>query len=459
MKNNILYALLLLFFGSIPCACVKDKLDIKPDKTQIVPTTLTDFQALLDNTVTVFGSNYIGAAEIASGEYALSYTDFQTLSYLPEINSYTWQKDIWQGTAAVIEWDSNYKSVFYANVVLDGLNKVAVNYSNQSDYTNIKGQALFQRANALYSVAQQFVKVYDSSTASKDLGIPLRLNSDLNEKSVRSNVEETYQQILTDLNEALSLLPTTSVSKYRPNKCSAYAEMARIYLAMGDYDQAFKNADASLKLYANLLDYNSLNPNPTTSYPIPDLNNEVILRYGMSSYQSFSRTIGKIDPLLYQSYHANDLRKTMFFYVNSDGSVGFRGSYRKSSVPFSGLATDEQYLIRAEGFARKGMTNEAMADLNTLLTARFKTGTFIPLTATGSDDALLQILAERKKELLFRGVRWTDLKRLNKESRFAATLTRSLNGTIYTLPPNDNRYVFPIPDYVIAATGMQQNPR
>ncbi|MEO6521004.1 MAG: RagB/SusD family nutrient uptake outer membrane protein [Mucilaginibacter sp.] len=459
MKKDKLYVLLILILGNTLGSCVKDKLDIKPDKTQVVPTTLTDFQALLDNTVTVFGSNYIGAAQISSGEYALSYTDFQSLSFLPEINSYTWQKDIWQGTASVIEWDSNYKSVFYANVVLDGLSKVTVSASNQADYNNVKGQALFQRANAFYNVAQQFAKAYNSSTAATDFGIPLRLSSDLNEKSVRSTVEQTYRQIMVDLNEALSLLPVTSVSKYRPNKCSAYAEMARIYLAMGNYNQALNNADASLKLYGTLLDYNTLNPNPATAYPIPDLNNEVILRYAMSSYQSFSKTVGKIDQSLYQSYQSNDLRKTTFFYLNTDGSVGFRGSYRKSSVPFSGLATDEQYLIRAEGYARKGMTNEAMSDLNALLTARFKTGTFIPLTAVSSDNALLQILAERKKELIFRGLRWTDLKRLNQESRFAVILTRSLNGTVYTLPPNDARYVFPIPDYIISATGMQQNLR
>ncbi len=459
MKKIHIYILLMLTIGNTLSSCIKNKLEVKPDQTQVVPTTLTDFQGLLDNTVTVFVSNFVGAAEISSGEYSLSYTDFQSLSYLPEINNYIWKKDLWQGTASVYEWDSNYKPVFYANVVLDGLRNITVNASNETDYNNVKGQALFQRANAFYNVAQQFAKVYEASTASADPGIPLRLNSDLNQPSVRSTVEQTYQQILTDLNQALSLLPVTSINKYRPNKCAAYAEMARIYLAMRNYDQAFTNADASLKLYATLMDYNTLNPNPATAYPIPDLNSEVILRYSMSSYQSFSRTIGKIDQLLYESFQSNDLRKTMFFYLNPDNSVGFRGSYRKSSVPFAGLATDEQFLIRAEGYARKGKTTEAMSDLNTLLISRFKTGTFIPLTAVNSDDALQQILTERKKELLFRGVRWTDLKRLNKESRFAVTLTRSLNGTTYTLPPNDPRYVFPIPDYVISATGMEQNAR
>ena len=68
------------------------------------------------------------------------------------------------------------------------------------------------------------------------------------------------------------------------------------------------------------------------------------------------------------------------------------------------------------------------------------------------------ILLERRKELLMRGLRWMDLKRLNMEGA-AITLTRTVNGQVYTLPPNDLRYALPIPEDVIAISGMQQNPR
>jgi hypothetical protein len=68
-------------------------------------------------------------------------------------------------------------------------------------------------------------------------------------------------------------------------------------------------------------------------------------------------------------------------------------------------------------------------------------------------------LLERRKELCFRGLRWQDLRRLNKEPEYAKTLTRKIDGITYTLPPNDPKYVFPIPPNVIALSGMQQNPR
>ena len=99
-----------------------------------------------------------------------------------------------------------------------------------------------------------------------------------------------------------------------------------------------------------------------------------------------------------------------------------------------------------------------MKDYNTLFSNRFRTGTYVNATAISVDDALNKIIPERRKELLFRDLRWTDLRRLNKDSRFAVTLSRSLNSTIYTLPPNDIRYTLPIPDYVIALNGIQQNP-
>jgi len=60
---------------------------------------------------------------------------------------------------------------------------------------------------------------------------------------------------------------------------------------------------------------------------------------------------------------------------------------------------------------------------------------------------------------MMRGQRWTDLKRLNKDSRFAVTLSRTVQGTTYTLPPNDPRYALLIPSEVILNSSMPQNAR
>ena len=94
-----------------------------------------------------------------------------------------------------------------------------------------------------------------------------------------------------------------------------------------------------------------------------------------------------------------------------------------------------------------------------MIVKRWKTGTFTPLAAGSMQDALILILRERRKELVFRDLRWTDLKRLNKETAFQQTIKRKINGQEYILLPNDNRYALPIPQSVISISGIQQNPR
>src|SRR3546814_963366 len=108
--------------------------------------------------------------------------------------------------------------------------------------------------------------------------------------------------------------------------------------------------------------------------------------------------------------------------------MSFRGSYHQSSVPFSGLATDEVYLIRAECYARTGNVSAAMEDVNTLLEKRCKAGTFFPFSAQTAEAALSFLLTERRKELVLRGLRCTGLRSLHPDSRFSVNLTRKLKG-------------------------------
>jgi starch-binding outer membrane protein, SusD/RagB family len=55
-----------------------------------------------------------------------------------------------------------------------------------------------------------------------------------------------------------------------------------------------------------------------------------------------------------------------------------------------------------------------------------------------------------------RGLRWIDIKRLNKEGA-GIVLKRLIGDKTYTLQPNDPRYALPLPADIILNTGMQQN--
>ncbi|RZL20116.1 MAG: RagB/SusD family nutrient uptake outer membrane protein [Pedobacter sp.] len=457
IKIKKLPGLVLLLIAMSPLlACKKTWLDEKPKRSLVVPTTIQDLQAILDNaeilngTVTGVTPN-IG--EASADNYYLTFSDWQGR---PEIerNAHVWAGQIYENNTS-IDWNRPYRAVYYANVVLDALPELKKHGSNYLEIDRIEGAALFHRAYMFYCLASIYGEVY-SATDDK-LGIPIKITSDLNEKIKRSTLPETYNQIIGDLNKAVELLPETELYKTRPTKTAAHALLSRIYLSMNDYDKSLLHASAALDKFNILLDFNTLTA--SAAFPIQRFNNETIY-YSIVNSSALWSTRHKVDETLFALYHSNDLRRTVYFRVNADGSKIFKGSYNGSSLLFSGIATDELLLNRSECLARKDEKDIALSDLNTLLKARFKTGTFTPVTATTASEALSKILLERRKELVFRGIRWSDLKRLNEDANFATTITRSLNGTTYTLPPKSSKYILPIPDDVIAANpGMPQNQR
>jgi starch-binding outer membrane protein, SusD/RagB family len=456
-------------------SCKKGWLEAKPDKSLVVPSTIADYQALLDNTTEIstgipgvttglspFNAQQNSLGEVSAGDFYVLPNIFGSQFPIYQ-NAFTWEKDIYVGAKNIDDWNIPYKRVFLANVVLEGIEKIKpADNTEQQAWNNVKGAALFFRAYNHFDVAQEFCKSYDKNTAGDDPGIPIRLTSDFNQDSKRGTVLETYNQIIADLKEANNLLtvtlPSNTLYKNRPTKAAANAMLARVYLFMEEYDNAWQYADACLQQYNKLLDFDSVYlANPGNSPFLPH-HDEVILNNTLTNAGIFFGTRAIFDSALYNSYHADDLRLKLFYRKVSNNPV-WKGSYYGGTSKFSGLATDEIYLIRAECYARKGNTDAAMLDLNTLLTKRWKAGTFVSFTATDADDALVQIVEERRKELVFRGLRWPDLKRLNKDPRFAVTLTRTARDQTYTLPANDPKYVLPIPDDVIQLTGMAQNPR
>ncbi|HVT86420.1 MAG TPA: RagB/SusD family nutrient uptake outer membrane protein [Chitinophagaceae bacterium] len=444
---------LLLITVLLALASCRKFLDAKPDKQLAVPQSLKDCQALLDNTNTMT-VQYPTAGEIAADNFYLLYTSWQSRSVTDQ-NTYIWSRDVFNDNDRN-DWNNSYSVVYYANTVLDLLkNSFTILSGPQED--NIKGQALMFRSFAFYNLLQLFAKPYDEATASVDLGIPLRLNPDLNVPSVRASVKECYDQLIADAKEAARLLPVTPLVKTRPSRTAAFALLARTYLSMADYNNAFIYADSALNLYNTLMDFNCSCINLNAANPFARYNNEVIFHTLLFGSGTLSTTTAKVDSNLYSSYNANDLRKTGFFKNNNNGTYGFKGSYNGSSANFCGLATDELYLIRSECNVRLNRLTQGLNDLNTLLSKRWKAAAFVPVSVSDPDQALQIILDERRKELLYRGLRWSDLRRLNKDPRFAVTLTRNLNGQLYILPPNDKRYVFPIPVNVIQITGMPQN--
>lgn len=448
----VISLILLMFFVS---ACSEDYLDKKPDKSLVVPSTLDDFQALLD-----FGDQVMNVTPalgfLGSTETFTAQQTWAAWAQATQRNAYIWAKDVYNGEP-ITDWNIPYQQVLYCNIVLDGLAGIKTTSNNQQQWSQIHAAALFYRARAYYELAQLFAVPYNASTAATDLGIPMRSSSDIKTAITRGTLEQTYQQIVKDFTAAADNLPETTPYTTRPSVQSAKAMLAKTYLAMGDYGKAGTFAGEVMDSGIKLMDYNEMDS--TFFFTFQLFNPETIFFSNMTSYSSTFMRTTYIDTVLYSSYESNDLRKRLFFRKEGPNRYSFKGSYATYLGAFSGIAADEIFLLVAECKARSGELAGAKTALNTLLEKRFITGTFTPITETDPELLLRAILREREKELVMRNTRWSDLRRLNTDPRFAIILTRKLGDETYTLPPGDPRYTFAIPDAEIAISGIPQNQR
>jgi len=450
MKKIHLFSWAIPVIGLLALASCKKQLDVKSSSALQVPSSAADFQALLDNTTRL--SQVWPYAGIAGSDDVLVADASWAAASLTERNAYVWERNVFNDLPRN-DWSLPYSAIFYANVVLEGVGQ----YGQQTtEWRNIRGQAAFFRGYAYYQLAQEFCPAYDPRTAATDPGLVLRNSSDLNGRSVRSTVAATYDRIIADLAASIPLLPLTAITKTRPAKAAAYAMLARTYLSMGVYDKAGAYADSSLQLSPVLMDYNTITPGP--GQPFARFNEEVLFHTISVPVNLLLPPRLTVDTNLYAGYEDSDLRKSLFFRAAAGTNrFSFNGSYDGSLSLFNGPATDEMYLVRAEASARAGKVSAALADLNALRVKRYRTAAYMPVTGLTQAQALSLILGERRKELLLRGLRWTDLRRLNKEPAFAVTLKKLINGKTYELPPGDRRYTWPIPQQVITDTGIAQN--
>lgn len=458
--NNITITLLvastLLSAGS--CKKQDDWLNAKRYKGDVTPSTLDDYQAILDYN-TAINNRFINLGLIGTDNLSVADQNFSRLTAV-ERESYLWTTAVWNLSGSSNEWNYQYSLIEYANLILDGISKL----QRSAGYDNVKGQALFFRAFAYYNLCQTFCKPYVSITSNTDLGLPLRTNPDVSKVYPRSSLKATYEMMLIDAQEAARLLDQNQSFTRRASASAANGLLAKIYLVMEDYVNAGKYSNLSLKSHSDLIDFNSnlIDLSTTYRFPIDTKNPEILFFAQSTAYNTLtasSSSTSFVQKELYDIYDENDLRKAVLF-AKSGAGYKFRGSYTGDRGTFCGIASNELFLIRAESYARTGSVSEALQDINRLLRSRYKTGQYSNFSTSDPEIALRFILQERRKELPFTSqIRWEDLRRLNNDPRFKTTIVRNIGGQTYTLIPGSSAYVFPIPPSETQLSGIEQNPR
>jgi hypothetical protein len=439
MKKNTL--IIIVLFSLLLGAC-QDFLDAKPEKNLVIPDTLDDYQALLDaeprsmNSSTKLG--FLSSDELVLGDPLVN------LISLDERAAYLWTGEFYLPDDIGVDWYFSYAKVFYANIVIDGIRDYEPSSAqDQERAVQLDASARFYRAFGHFSVATQFMGAYDPSKPNAP-GIPIRKTADINAASPRISAKEVFDFIRADLEIARNTLPDFPDKPTRASAWAAEALLSRICLYMQDYEAAFIHSSNALTIKDELMDFNQLNN--SLRYIFPRFNKEVIHHAAMFTGRFTGNRQLFVSPELYNLYDSSDLRKELLFSKSTTPNrMNVAGRYTGDFLLFTGLATDEVMLDRAEAAARIGNDAKALEDLNKLLKMRIKSNVFQPIEGVSGKNLVKRIGEERRKELLFRGVRWLDLRRYNLDPEMALPLRRIWNTGEFNLAPNSERYVFPIP--------------
>lgn len=448
--NKLLWVVVLML-----CQSCSEFLDSKPNKNLVILNSLDDYQQLLDAEGSGMNNHLnlglISSDDVYFGESLLSRLSFSQQAY------YLWEEETYMPDA----WDAGfagaYEKVLYANVVLDGLNDYSpANDLERARMSELEASARFYRAMGHFEVLMHFSEPFDPDQDDQ-LGVPIRLTSDINVKVGRSTMKESFSQIITDLESGVEQLPAKASIPTRPSRWAALAMLGRVYLAIQDYAQAFDYSKEALEMGDELMDFKGLNSDLPYSFEV--FNPEVIFYQRHLSSRFTTNGASFVNPDLVDLYDSSDLRREYFLLPSSsEGLYNFKGNYTGDFYHFGGIAVDEVLLNLAESAARTGKELEANAALGYLLENRMNENFQLPGDLTG-EVLLSSILMERRKELLFRGIRWMDLKRLNQDPELAETLERKFNERNPILAPGDSRYTFLIPPAEINLNPMPQNNR
>lgn len=384
----------------------------------------------------------LGSASIMQGEMRgedmVNRASFYQYTYESQYNAASTQNNI-------AFWNCSFEAINRINVVIEGEEKAHEDgILDDATYTQYSGELAFLRGIIYHYLMIHFCEPYNLSSLNNDYGLPIYLTPHNSTSSIeeglsvhRSTVEETYAQIVKDLETAATNLPTTNSDNNitRATKGAAYAFLSRVYLHMRNWSKVEEYAQKVIDL--NLYKLESDPITPFTSY---SSNSESIFSiennandngsvngamFSMFSCRDGSRYLVSMSPILVNDtrWLQDDKRRSEWLLssessdaITSNYNVYFCDKYRSTTrsdyAPIIRYA--EVLLNYAEAAARLGDTPTALKYLNEVrnrsladVSKEYTTSDFADKTALVN-----AILFERRIEFLGEGRRWEDLHRL-----------------------------------------------
>jgi len=322
-------------------------------------------------------------------------------------------------------WGELYKIINNTNIIIAHVDKVD---GDAAAKNALKGQALALRANTYLVLASFYQFSYQKDPQAKVVPIYTLPTSDTTVGHSRATLQQVYQLILSDLQQAVTLLQGYQRSaKWLIDQNVAQGLLARAYLNTGQWTQAAQAAVAARQGYPLMspaeykTGFNNIdNEEWIWGHPeIPTQNggsysfNFLDVTYNQGYYSFMA------DPHFMELFADGDVRKTLFYWDGDPGLEGYLayGKIRFGSIPNQTgdlvlMRSSEAYLIEAEGDARANDLNDAVIALNALRDAR--TAPEYDPTGQTQQNLIDTILVERRKELWGEGFSLSDIIRLQK---------------------------------------------
>ena len=333
-----------------------------------------------------------------------------------------------------VSWELGYETINNANGVIANIDNAS---GSQTDINRIKGQALALRGFIYthFAATHSFAINKDPNAVCVPIYTePTDENTALTGKAA-SSVSEVYDQAISDLEEALKLIPEnySRPAKWKIDRQVVLGLLARVTLYARQWQKA---ADYSAQLLA-LNPYIMSEEEWRSGFNLID-NNEWIWGHPQTTDQQNcayhfhyldTTTEGiyyhnfNVDPFFWEKYDDGDFRKSLIHWglvPGSDQATNTELYLRNEKFKirsFEGedgvgdyvmLRTSEIYLINAEANARLGKTSQALASLNAIRSAR---GAKV---AVEGDDLVEETLLERRRELWGEGLALIDIIRNQK---------------------------------------------
>lgn len=396
---------------------------------------------------------------------------------------YSWQPDMFEKASetGVYKdiWESHFRLILGANGALDYVDGVSGTYNEKA---MVKAQAYALRGFYFFNLVNIFGEPYNYNP--KALGVPLKLNSGVEQEDVaRNTVEEVYRQVLSDLSDAEELyLSLPKDMQYKADLRTSLPMVqllkSRVYLYMENWKEAAKYARKVIDEWDfTLIDLNSLTLLPPASreyYAFIDQEaSDVIWLFGnasdISTYYSFktdmggynTRNIFNASSELIAGFKEGDLREGWYifresykypevFLAHGKNKPSWATTNLIMSNAFSqALRLPEAYLNLAEALALDGDEDTALKTLNDLRKKRFTPGApEVEISGLTGSALVDKIRQERRLELCFEFHRWFDLRRYGMPS-IKHVWNTGKGPTEYVLQEKDPSYTLPIPEVVM----------